>query len=199
MKSRFAPVVATLSVVAVIASSPLAGQQAPPAPAPAQAARPAPLKSPEIHADRTVTFRLMAPKATEVTLNGSWDNGTDLKMTKDESGVWSTTIGPLAPQLWGYWFVVDGVKALDPNNGETQRDGSRYDNLLMISGPGVRMVGLQGRAARHRPGRLVSVADAQNGQPPDDGLHAARLRDQHDRSIQCSICCTAAAVTRKRG
>ena len=45
------------------------------------------------------------------------------------------TIGPLAPQLWGYWFLVDGVKALDPNNGETQRDGNRYDNLLMISGP----------------------------------------------------------------
>ena len=106
-----------------------------PAAAPAQAARPAPIKSPEIHPDRTVTFRLLAPKATEVTLNGSWDNGTDLKMTKDESGVWSTTIGPLAPQLWGYWFIVDGVKALDPNNGETQRDGSRYDNLLMISGP----------------------------------------------------------------
>ena len=138
MKSCLARVFATASVVAVMAAAataPLAGQQAPPAGAPAQAARPAPLKSPEIHPDRTVTFRLLAPKATEVTLNGSWDNGTDLKMTKDESGVWSTTIGPLAPQLWGYWFVVDGVKALDPNNGETQRDGARYDNLLMISGP----------------------------------------------------------------
>ena len=95
----------------------------------------APLNSPDVRDDRTVTFRLLAPKATDVTLNGSWDNGTDLKMTKDEAGVWSATIGPLAPQLWGYWFVVDGVKALDPNNGETQRDGSRYDNLLMISGP----------------------------------------------------------------
>jgi enterochelin esterase family protein len=30
---------------------------------------------------------------------------------------------------------VDGVKALDPLNGETQRDGLRYDNLLMINGP----------------------------------------------------------------
>ena len=138
MKSCLARVFATASVVAVMAAAataPLAGQQAPPAGAPAQAARPAPLKSPEIHPDRTVTFRLLAPKATEVTLNGSWDNGTNLQMTKDEIGVWSTTIGPLAPQLWGYWFVVDGVKALDPNNGETQRDGSRYDNLLMISGP----------------------------------------------------------------
>ncbi len=56
-------------------------------------------------------------------------------MTKDDDGVWSVTVGPMAPQLWGYWFIVDGVKALDPNNGETQRDGNRYDNLLMISGP----------------------------------------------------------------
>jgi len=113
-------------------------QQAPPQGAPTQgqqAPRPPALKSPEIHPDRTVTFRLNAPKANEVTLNGSWDNGTNLPMTKDEQGVWSATIGPLAPQLWGYWFMVDGVKALDPNNGETQRDGSRYDNLLMISGP----------------------------------------------------------------
>jgi enterochelin esterase-like enzyme len=137
MKSlaRILATVSVVAIVALVARAPLAGQQAPPASAAAQAARPAPLKSPEIHSDRTVTFRLPAPKATEVTLNGSWDNGTNLKMTKDESGVWSTTIGPLAPQLWGYWFVVDGVKALDPNNGETQRDGVRYDNLLMISGP----------------------------------------------------------------
>jgi hypothetical protein len=43
--------------------------------------------------------------------------------------------GPFGAQLWGYWYMVDGVKALDPGNGETQRDGSRTDNLLMISGP----------------------------------------------------------------
>src|SRR6266700_4797910 len=67
---------------------PLVAQQAPTAGPPALAVRPAPIRSPEIHPDRTVTFRLMAPKASEVTLNGSWDNGTDLKMTKDESGVW---------------------------------------------------------------------------------------------------------------
>src|SRR5262245_15859172 len=124
---------AAASGVVMVGASLGAGQ--PPAPGQPAAARPAPLRSPDIHSDRTVTFRLLAPKASEVTLNGSWDNGTNLKMTKDEAGVWSTTIGPLAPQLWGYWFVVDGVKALDPNNGKTQRDGSRYDNLLMVSGP----------------------------------------------------------------
>src|SRR4051812_36579807 len=64
--------------------------------------------SPEIHADRTVTCRLAAPKATEVTLNGSWEGAKDIKMTKDESGVWSATVGPMGAQLWGYWFLVDG-------------------------------------------------------------------------------------------
>jgi enterochelin esterase-like enzyme len=97
-------------------------------------AAPRPL-SPEIHPDRTVTFRLSAPKASEVTLNGSWEGAREIKMAKDDGGVWSVTVGPLAAQLWGYWYLVDGVKALDPGNGETQRDGSRVDNLLMISGP----------------------------------------------------------------
>ena len=124
----------TVAAIGLVIGASLAAQQPPTAPPPVNAVRPAPLRSPEIHPDRTVTFRLLAPKATEVTLNGSWDTGTNLKMTKDEAGVWSTTVGPIAPQLWGYWFMVDGVKALDPNNAETQRDGARYDNLLMISG-----------------------------------------------------------------
>src|SRR5437870_13749016 len=125
----------TVAAIGFVIGASLAAQQPPTAPPAGGAARPALLHSPEIHPDRSVTFRLLAPKASEVTLNGSWDNGTNLKMTKDDVGVWSTTTGPLAPQLWGYWFMVDGVKALDPNNAETQRDGARYDNLLMVSGP----------------------------------------------------------------
>ena len=31
--------------------------------------------SPEVHADRTVTFRIAAPKATDVTLTGDWVDG----------------------------------------------------------------------------------------------------------------------------
>jgi len=125
---------AAAASIACAAGMSLTAQQPAPAGAPAQAARPAPLRSPDIHPDRTVTFRLMAPKAADVMVNGSWDNGANIKMTRDDAGVWSTTVGPLAPQLWGYWFSVDGVRALDPNNAETQRDGARYENLLMISG-----------------------------------------------------------------
>jgi enterochelin esterase-like enzyme len=93
------------------------------------------LKSPEIYSDNTVVFRVYAPKATTVTLNGSWLGGVDLPMAKGTDGVWTIVAGPLPPQMYGYWYLVDGVRALDPSNSETERDGSRYNSMLMVSGP----------------------------------------------------------------
>ena len=112
------------------------GQAAPAQAAPGRGgpARPR-VVSPEILPDKRVTFRLYAPKATEVTLTGHWENGTNVPLEKNDEGIWSVTAGPLGEQLWGYSFTVDGVKVLDPGNAELQRDGNRYENLLMISGP----------------------------------------------------------------
>jgi enterochelin esterase-like enzyme len=93
------------------------------------------VRSPEVLSDKKVTFRLSAPKAETVTLNGAWDIDNNLPMTKDANGVWSITVGPLEEQLWWYCFYVDGIKVLDPGNGELARDGAKYDNWLMISGP----------------------------------------------------------------
>jgi enterochelin esterase family protein len=116
--------------------------QQPPTPAPAQnpaarggAAAAPRVVSPEVLPDKRVTFRLRAPEASKVVLNGNWDNGTNIAMTKDDQGIWAVTVGPLGDQLWAYSFSVNGVKVLDLGNGEYQRDGSRYENLLMISGP----------------------------------------------------------------
>ena len=104
-------------------------------PQPNPAASAPKLKSPEIAPDHTVTFRLFAPKASTVTLNASWLGATDLPMTKDNAGVWSIIVGPLPPQMYGYWYMVDGVRAIDPSNSETERDGSRYNTMVMVSGP----------------------------------------------------------------
>jgi enterochelin esterase family protein len=71
--------------------------------------------SPEVRADRTVTLRFRAPNAKEVTLIGELD-GRSHPMTKGEDGVWSVTIGPLAPDVYNYQFNVDGVIAMDPAN-----------------------------------------------------------------------------------
>ena len=121
--------------ITLFAQAPAAPAQAPAAGQRAGAPQGPRVVSPEILPDKKVTFRLLAPKAGAVVLNGNWDNGTNITMTKDDQGIWSVTVGPLGEQLWGYSFSVDGVKVMDPGNGEYQRDGQRYDNLLMISGP----------------------------------------------------------------
>src|SRR4051812_46392241 len=60
--------------------------------------------SPEVRPDRTVTFRLRAPQAKEVKLSGEF--GAPGTMTKGVDGVWSVTVGPLAPNLYEYRFTV---------------------------------------------------------------------------------------------
>ena len=76
---------------------------------------PAPVVSPEIHADRTVTFRLRAPndKEVAVSLEGV---PKPIPMQKDDAGVWSVTTEPLAPDYYGYSFIADGVGMFDPSN-----------------------------------------------------------------------------------
>src|SRR4051812_10371019 len=69
--------------------------------------------SPEVGKDNKVTFRIQAPKATAVTVQGDW--GSE-KLTKDENGLWSVAVGPLTPDYYSYTFSVDGVKTLDPVN-----------------------------------------------------------------------------------
>ena len=77
-------------------------------------AKPKPIQSPEVHPDRSVTFRLRAPNAKKVTLDLEGAKGTP--MQKDGEGVWSATTGPLEPDFYGYSFSVDGVELHDPSN-----------------------------------------------------------------------------------
>ena len=75
------------------------------------------LTSPEVSADHRVTFRIFAPKASEVTLTGDWlGSAPPPKLSKDERGVWSITLGPLEPSIYIYSFTVDGVVIPDPVN-----------------------------------------------------------------------------------
>jgi enterochelin esterase-like enzyme len=72
------------------------------------------IKSPEIQADQKVTFRLMAPNAKQVML--SVEGTKAVAMAKSEKGLWSFTTEPMAPDYYGYNFVVDGVSLMDPSN-----------------------------------------------------------------------------------
>jgi enterochelin esterase family protein len=106
----------------------------------AQAPRqgPPPITSPEVLPDGRVTFRLLAPQATSVSVTGDWPGGihsTTTPMMKDDAGVWSATVGPLKPEFWIYTFSVNGVAMLDPRNIHTRRNTSRIENTLLIPGP----------------------------------------------------------------
>src|SRR5439155_4586862 len=76
---------------------------------------PAPLVSPEVHSDKSVTFRFRGPndKEVAVSMEGS---AKPLPMRKDDQGVWSVTTEPLAPDYYGYSIVADGVGMFDPSN-----------------------------------------------------------------------------------
>lgn len=92
--------------------------------------------SPEIHPDNKVTFRLLAPEATKVTISGNWMPGwgTQVDMAKGDSGIWSATTEMLAPEFYTYYFNVNGVKTLDAQNVQVVRDGTRYENYVIVPG-----------------------------------------------------------------
>ena len=88
--------------------------------------------SPEIHADNSVTFRLSAPHAKEVFVNGDFNGGNQAVMTKDSDGIWSYTTTPLESELYTYSFLADGLQTNDPNNVFYQRDVASTLNLFIV-------------------------------------------------------------------
>lgn len=85
--------------------------------------------------DSRVTFRLNAPNAREVSLEGNWPGGRGLKMTKDSSGVWTLTTEPLTPERWVYRYIVDGLPTIDRGNTGVVRDTVTYQSTFLVPGP----------------------------------------------------------------
>jgi enterochelin esterase family protein len=101
--------------------------------------QPAALRSPEVLADRRVTFRLAAPRASEVRVTCECVDGAQT-LQKDAAGVWSVTLGPVEPDIYEYEFTVDGVTMLDPRNEKVKYNGrpSTISSLLDVAGAGPR-------------------------------------------------------------
>lgn len=164
--------VLTTVVFAAMGGFALAAPQSPQQPAPAPIAQnpaapggrggrggPA-VVSPQIEADRRVTFRVLAPNATTVTvggdINGSLAPDPDapppqappsgppagrggappaVTMIKGENGIWSgTTVRPVRPGAWRYTFNVDGVTVVDSRNVSVTTSQSQVQSLLVVPG-----------------------------------------------------------------
>jgi enterochelin esterase family protein len=110
--------------------------------------RPEAIVSPEIGPDHRATFRIRAPKASEVlvsasigTLNpkpagaakyqpGMWN----IPMQKDPSGLWTVTIGPLEPDVYRYVFRIDGVRGIDQSNPNMRPGGAVHWSYFEVPG-----------------------------------------------------------------
>jgi len=100
---------------------------------PGSAQAPRPIVSPEVHADRSVTFRLRAPNAEKVFLR--LEGAKSLPMQKNDDGIWNATIGPVEPDYYGYSFIVDGVNLSDPSNSAIEHNLWRPLSEVHVPGP----------------------------------------------------------------
>ena len=71
-----------------------------------------PIKNVAFNQDGTVTFQYKNDNAREVQVDVQFAGRTS--MTRNSDGIWTATVGPAAPDMYPYCFVVDGVSVMDP-------------------------------------------------------------------------------------
>jgi enterochelin esterase-like enzyme len=117
-----------IALFAIMFSLPIYGGDEKPA-----APKPPPVVSPQIQADRSVTFRIKAPQATKVEVRGQWAKDA-LVLTKGEHDVWAGTSAPIPSGVWEYSLVVDGVAMIDPGNGAVKPMREPRTSILTLAG-----------------------------------------------------------------
>jgi len=89
--------------------------------------------SPQVNSDNTVIFRYLAPDAQEVMVDAQFAE-KPVSMTKDTSGIWSVTMGPVKPDMYPYHFIVDGVRVADPRNTAIFPNEGFQNSIVEITG-----------------------------------------------------------------
>ena len=90
-------------------------------------------KTAEVNKDNTVTFRISAPKATDVKVNTQAVTGAQT-MKKGANGVWEVTVGPVKPDMYPYSFSVDGTQLADPANSAIFPNEGFQNSIVEVTG-----------------------------------------------------------------
>jgi enterochelin esterase family protein len=113
-------------------SAPASASPPPPAP-PVVHSPPASYLQPKVNPDRSVSFRYTDPDARSVALDLE-GVATPIPLVKGEGGVWTLTTEPLAPEIYGYHFTVDGRFVLDPRNNHVKASLLAPSNGFLVPG-----------------------------------------------------------------
>lgn len=91
-----------------------------------------PIQSHEVHSDGTITFRYLdtGAKHVEVSVGGL---KAPVSMTNTD-GVWSATTPQLSPEIYWYYFIVDGQSQMDPLNGVVLPNYVYLNNVVVVPG-----------------------------------------------------------------
>lgn len=89
---------------------------------------------PVVHPDNTVTFNYRNDNAERVSVDVQFAGSHE--MAKGADGTWTITLGPAAPDIYPYHFVVDGISVMDPSNPEFFPNETFKNSLLDIRGNG---------------------------------------------------------------
>lgn len=95
--------------------------------------------SPEVGADRRITFRLKAPGASTVQLAPgpltlALQERRPVDFRKNADGLWTLTVGPVQPNIYVYKLLLDGVAVADPNNTFTGFGDQPGFSEVVVSG-----------------------------------------------------------------
>ena len=146
LESRLMRTTRSVLLVAAVALFPMfmapaaAGQAAPasaqPGPGEGRGGGAPAIVSPEVSADRRITFRINAPQAKAVRVSGGdipglGQNGV---MTRGENGVWTFTSAPVPPGAYRYNVNVDGIAVIDPRNPLTSVSNNNVWSLALVPG-----------------------------------------------------------------
>lgn len=139
-------VAAAIGTLVFAVAVPIAARQAPPAPGATPAAgqgRGGPqaptVVSPEVSADRRITFRIYAPNAQAIRINAGDIPGLGQTgvLTKGSDGVWSFTSAALEPGAYRYTFNVDGVTVIDPRSPAISESNNNVWSVAYVAGSDV--------------------------------------------------------------
>jgi enterochelin esterase family protein len=143
MNKQFTVVLATPSLLFLFVLAAFSQQTPKPSAPPRMPAfKPTPndtLISPEVLPDKRVTFRVYAPGARSVKVRGEWitkfpDMLAGIDLQKSENGVWSATLGPLAPGIYRYSYLSDGLQLADPRNPSSSQSLNFVQSMVAIPG-----------------------------------------------------------------
>ena len=83
------------------------------------------------HEDGTVTFQYKNDHAKEVMVDVQFA-GRKAMQRDAQTGLWTVTLGPAAPDMYPYCFIVDGVSVMDPTCDQYFPNEGFKNSLLEI-------------------------------------------------------------------